>query len=86
MIPVAVLLLALVGVIAFPWPYALFLAIVASLYVPLAGLALGIISDALYYTHAASLIPWGTLVGGIVTVLAYLARRFMKARVSDLSL
>lgn len=83
MMRIAVIALAFAAVIAFPWPYALFLAAAASLYVPAAGLALGMLSDALYYSHTASLLPWGTLAGAALSALAFLARRFMKARVSD---
>lgn len=86
MMRAATVVLGLIGVLAFPWPYALLLAALASLYVPFAGLALGLISDALYYSRAASLIPWGTIAGAAITAAALLARRFMKSRVSELTL
>jgi hypothetical protein len=81
----ALFFLAFFGLFAFPWPYAAVIAFVLSLYVPPAGLAFGLFSDALYYTHGIGL-PIATLYGIAGSLVAYFANRFIRSRISDFSL
>lgn len=81
----ALFVLAFLGLFAFPWPYAAFIAFLLALYVPPAGLAFGFFSDALYYTHGTGF-PVATLYGIAGFVIAFFAHRFIRSRVSDFSL
>lgn len=85
MIRNAFFVLAFLGLFAFPWPYAAFLAFLFALYVPPAALAFGLLSDALYYAHGTGL-PTATLYGVVGSIIAFLAHRFIRSRVSDFSL
>jgi hypothetical protein len=65
----------------FPWPLAALAAFALALMEPAAGLALGVILDALYFAHGAAHLPACTLFGLAGTVLAFLVRRFVKTRI-----
>jgi len=72
---------ALAAPFLFPWAYAALLAFLLALAEPLAGIACGIIADALYYAPGASHVPYGTLLGFAGSLIAYLVRRFVKTRI-----
>ncbi len=84
MIRIPLFILAFFGIFAFPWPYAAALAFIAALFVPPIGLAFGLLSDALYYAHGGW--PVATFYGIAGCVIAYFINKFLRARVSDLSL
>lgn len=71
-----------VGVIAtlFFLPYALSILVlfVAACFVPLAGLALGIMLDTLYYTPGAAHLPYASLIGLIATLIGIVVQRFIR--------
>jgi hypothetical protein len=85
MIRGALFMLAFLGLFAFPWPYAACIAFLASLYLPPVGLAFGLFSDALYYTHGVGW-PVATFYGALGSIIAYFANRFIRANISDISL
>ncbi|HEX7651481.1 MAG TPA: hypothetical protein VF439_02075 [Candidatus Paceibacterota bacterium] len=72
---------ALAAPFLFPWAYAAVLAFALALAEPLAGIACGIIADALYYAPGTAHAPLGTALGFAGTLTAYLVRRFVKARI-----
>jgi len=59
------------SVIFFPWPLTALLALVASVYVPLMPLAVGLFADTLYYApytrQLADALPLFTLYGALAT-------------------
>ncbi len=67
-------LATLASVIFFPWPLTAVLMLVSSLVEPLVPLAAGIFTDTLYYTPKAGVLPFFTLFGALVTVVALLVR------------
>lgn len=69
--------LAFLAAFWFPWPLTAVLAFGASLLLPPVALAVGILVDLLY----AWRMPWGTILGAFGSLLAYLVRRFVKARI-----
>ncbi|MFZ1987670.1 MAG: hypothetical protein WAV21_01385 [Minisyncoccia bacterium] len=71
------------ALIAFPWYLAVALSFLGALWVPMLGIAFGIVADALYYTQTAAAFPFGTFVGIFITGSALLLRHFLKTRVSD---
>ena len=77
----ALALAALAAPFLFPWPYAALLAFTLALAEPFAGIACGVIADALYWAPGASHAPLGTLLGFAGTLAAYLVRRFVKTRI-----
>lgn len=64
----------LMSVIFFPWPFAAFLALVASLSEPFVPLAAGLFADTLYYTPSASALPFFTLIGAAVSAVSIFVR------------
>lgn len=74
-------LLTFVSVILFPWPLTAFLALVVASFEPFVPLAVGIFSDALYYSHQGTLLPMATLYGALATALAFFVRSRLKARI-----
>lgn len=76
------LALALLSIFFFPYPLTVLLSFVASLYVPIAGLLIGILADLVYYTPHASSLPLATMYGAAASLLAYILRRFVRARLA----
>jgi len=68
-----------ISVILFPWPITAALVIVASFFVPLAPLAVGLFADALYYVPQTGTVPWCTLFGIVATGFALFVRRRLRA-------
>lgn len=76
-------LLALLSLFIFPWQVALVAILAASLMVPPAGLALGLIADLVYYTPGAAFAPYFTLFGVLSFGLSLLVHRFVKTRIME---
>jgi uncharacterized membrane protein YeaQ/YmgE (transglycosylase-associated protein family) len=85
MIRGSLFILAFAGLFAFPWPYAAGIAFLLALYVPPAGLAFGLLSDALYYSHGVGF-PMATFYGVVGSLIAFFANRFIRTHISDFSL
>jgi hypothetical protein len=77
------IIFAPLSIIAFPWQFAAVIIFIASLYVPVIGISLGIVYDALYYTAGW---PVGTLVGALCTVVAFFTARVIRSRISAVTL
>lgn len=63
-----------ISVIFFPWSFTVLLAIVASFLEPLIPLAVGLFADTLYYSPHVNLVPLFTLLGTLVTSIAFFVR------------
>lgn len=74
-------LLALVAVCVFPWPATLILIVIASGFVPLSGIVLGVLADSLYGAPGAFPFPLASLVGLIACGAGFFVHRFVKARI-----
>lgn len=79
MIRIALLVISFISLFAFPWPLTLLLLFPLAWYEPLAAPALGILADALYYTHGSG-IPLMTLTGIAAFILSLLAHRYLNGR------
>jgi hypothetical protein len=75
---------AILSAFLFPWPFVLLLAVAAAIYVPPIALFIGILYDVLYYGTPYSF-PVASVLGLVVSILAFFARRFIRARVTDFS-
>jgi len=64
----------LASVIVFPWPFTALLALAMSFSEPLVPLAAGIFADTLYYIPHSQTLPFFTLYGAIVAIIATLVR------------
>lgn len=78
-------LIALVSVLFFPYSVSLLVTIIAALAVPLAGVAVGMLTDAIYFTPHMGAFPKATVLGLLATIGAFLLRRFMRTRVTGTS-
>ena len=76
-------LIALIALFIFPWQVALVAIVGASLMVPPAGLALGLIADLVYYSPGAAFAPYFTLFGILSFGLSLLVHRFVKTRIME---
>lgn len=81
MIRILVLLSALISLFIFPWQVSLAFMFAASLFLPPAGLALGIIADLIYFVPGAAFMPFFTLFGLVFFGIALLVHRFVKTRI-----
>jgi len=75
--------IALLSLFLFPWPVSLALIAVAALFLPLSGIILGALFDALYLAPGAAFLPYMTLYGLAATAAALLVHRFLKTRIMD---
>lgn len=66
---------AFFSVVFFPWPVTVVVTLAAAIVVPLVPLAVGIFADTLYYTPHVFSLPLGTIIGALVTVLAFFFRK-----------
>lgn len=73
--------LALIALFVFPWQVAFVGVVAAALFMPAAGIALGVIADIVYYVPGASFMPYFSLLGGAATLLSVLVHRFVKTRI-----
>lgn len=81
MIRGVVIALPILSLLFFPAPVAGILALLAAFYTPWAPLAVGVVADALYYTHGVGLWPIYSLVGAFATLAAILVRRFVETSI-----
>ena len=81
MIRPVLIIVALVSVVAFPWPLALAAAIAASIVSPLAPLAAGVLADTLSFAPHAAWAPLGTLTGAFIALASFGAQVFFKTRI-----
>lgn len=72
---------ALFSPFIFPWYYTATLAVLASWKYPFAALVVGIEFDVLYLPSHSSFVPFGTIIGVVVTVLAFFIQHIMKTYV-----
>ena len=75
----ALAVLAMAGVVLFPWPLAALLALGAGWYEPLVPFASGVFADALYYSSHAARLPLFTIGGALASVLAVFVRSRLSA-------
>ena len=76
-------ILALIALFVFPWQVSFVAVFIAALFMPVAGIALGIIGDIVYYVPGASFVPYFTLLGALVTAVSILVHRFVKTRIIE---
>ena len=76
---VALIALAALSVVWFPWPLTATLIFAAGLAFPPAALALGVAADLLYYPGWG--VPWATLTGMGCALAATLVRHILKTRI-----
>ena len=67
-----------ISVIFFPWPFTVFLAIIASGTEPLVPIAVCIFADTLYYVPSAGSLPLFTLFGAVFSAVAFFVRTRLK--------
>lgn len=72
---------ALVSVAFFPWPFSVFLAVLASFRDPLVPLAAGLLADALYYVPHEGSLPMFTFYGLLVSVMVAFVRRALRTSI-----
>ena len=75
------IILALIALFIFPWQVAVIAVLGAAFLTPLAGLALGIVADLVYYVPGAAFMPYFTLFGLGATGIGFLVQRFVKTRI-----
>lgn len=85
MIRHGLVVLSVIGVFSFPWMYTAAVIFLAALYMPYLALAFGVLYDALYYIPGAGW-PLATITGGVGSLIAVLANRFLRSRVTDFPL
>ncbi len=73
--------LALVSPFVFPWPLVALLALAAAFVSPLMPLAVGTLTDALYYSHTSAAVPWGIILGAIAVLITLGVRRFLETSI-----
>lgn len=81
MIRIATFAIAFVSLFVFPWPVSYALILLASIFLPLAGVALGILLDLVYFVPGSAFVPYGSLFGLLCTVFSLLMQRFVKTRI-----
>jgi hypothetical protein len=75
--------LALLALFIFPWQFGLVAILGAALVTPLAGAALGLIADIVYYVPGAAFLPYFTFAGIASTCLSLFVHRFVKTRIME---
>lgn len=81
MLRISAILLAAVGIVAFPWPLAAAFAAIAALFFPPLALIWGVLTDVLYYTPGAYPVPLYTILGLAGFIVAEFVHGFVKARI-----
>lgn len=81
MLRLSATLLALVGMVAFPWPLAASFVMIAALFAPPLALVAGVVADVLYYVPGAFPVPLFTLLGLLGFIVAQFVHGFVKARI-----
>jgi hypothetical protein len=85
MIQYIVIIVALIGIFIFPYPLTAVLTVAAAIASPLAGLALGIITDSVYFTSTNALLPLASIVGLLATLAAFFGKRFVRTHLMQVS-
>lgn len=67
------------SVLIFPWPLTMSLVLLGALWIPLLPLAAGIMSDALTYAPSATIVPYGTLIGALLSAGSVAVRTRLSA-------
>lgn len=81
MLRLSATLLALVGIVAFPWPLAASFVMIAALFVPPLALIAGVLIDVLYFVPGAFPAPLFTMLGLAAFIVAEFVHGFVKARI-----
>ena len=76
---VALISLAFISTILFPWQCTVLLVGISSFFIPLLPIAIGIFADTLYYTSKVSLVPLYTICGVIISGAMFLVRQRLQA-------
>ena len=74
-------LLALASPLLFPLGITIILAGVGAIVTPLLPLAVGLIFDALYWHGSASWLPWASLVGALLSIVAFFVHRYVRTSI-----
>lgn len=74
---------ALLTIFMLPWQVSLVAVLGAALFIPMAGIALGVVADLVYYVPGAAFIPYFTLFGLCATGASFLVQRFVKTRIIE---
>ncbi len=82
MIRAIFILASVLSIFFFPYPATLLLSFLASLFLPVIGVATGALVEIIYATPQATSYPIGLLLGAAASAAALLIRRFVKARVA----
>ncbi|HFC10768.1 MAG TPA: hypothetical protein ENJ75_01015 [Candidatus Kaiserbacteria bacterium] len=69
---------ALIAPFFFPWKYVVLFAVVASVWNPPVALAVGLLFDAIYFVHGASIIPVESVWGFVIMLISLLMRRLAR--------
>lgn len=83
---VVLTLAAVASLFLFPYPMTLVLSAMASLYVPWAGLSVGVLADLLYFVplspeNPGISFPLASLTGALISLIALFVRRFVRERI-----
>jgi hypothetical protein len=78
-----VLLATCISFVWLPWQWTVFLMVLASTSVPLAGIVFGVLLDLVYAPVGISSVPLGALFGVMASLLGYAISRFLRARIID---
>lgn len=81
MLRITALLLAAIGIIAFPWQLTMVFVTIAALFIPPIMLLFGVLMDILYYVPGAYPVPLYTILGLVGFIIAEIVHSFMKARI-----
>lgn len=84
MVRIGILALAFCSPFFFAYPYTLLLSFLASLFVAPVGVLVGMLTDVLYSPHLFTGIPVGTLLGALVSLVAFVVGRFVRARIIEI--
>lgn len=75
------MVMSVLSLVWFPYPYTVILSIAASIYVPWFAFGMGILADLLYLP--AGMLPWASVGGLALSALALFVHRFIKTRMID---
>jgi len=82
MIRFAGIVLGLGALVVLPYTLSVLVLFVLAFFTPLAGVSLGVILDALYFTKGVASFPYASLIGLIATVVGFGVQRFIHTHVS----
>mgnify|MGYP007071675133 CR=1 FL=1 len=80
----AILILATcISFVALPWQFTVFMMVVLSTSIPLAGIIVGVLLDLVYAPVVISSFPLGVVFGLCASAIGYAISRFVRARIID---